>query len=95
MYGLLNAVFRPMGGVVSDLIYRSTGSLWGKKILTHSLAILMGVFMIIIGATNPHDKANMMGLMTGLAFFQDAGNGAVFALLPHVHPTFNGTFAPD
>ena len=26
-------------------------------------------------------------LMTG---FEEAGSGAVFALLPHVHPTFNG-----
>lgn len=90
MYGLLNAIFRPMGGIISDLIYRSTGSLWGKKILLHSLAVIMGVFMIIIGFLNPHNKATMMGLMTGLAFFEEAGNGSVFALLPHVHPTFNG-----
>lgn len=90
MYGLLNAVFRPMGGMASDLIYRFTGSLWGKKILMHSFAIVMGVFMIVIGVINPHNKATMMGLMTGLAFFEEAGNGSVFALLPHVHPTFNG-----
>ena len=90
MYGLLNAVFRPMGGMISDLVYRSTGSLWGKKILMHSLAITMGVFMIVIGFINPHNKATMVGLMTGLAFFEEAGNGSVFALLPHVHPTFNG-----
>ena len=90
MYGLLNAVFRPMGGMISDLLYRFTGSLWVKKILMHSLAIIMGVFMIIIGFIDPHDKASMMGLMTGLAFFEEAGNGSVFALLPHVHPTFNG-----
>ena len=90
MYGLLNAVFRPMGGMISDLIYRSTGSLWGKKILMHSLAVTMGVFMIVIGFINPHNKATMVGLMTGLAFFEEAGNGSVFALLPHVHPTFNG-----
>ena len=93
MYGLLNAVFRPIGGVTSDLIYRFTGSLWAKKILIHSLAIVMGIFMIAIGIINPHTKATMMGLMTGLAFFEEAGNGAVFALLPHVHPTFNGRLA--
>ena len=90
MYGLLNAVFRPMGGIMSDLLYRSTSSLWGKKILMHSLAIIMGVLMIVIGLIDPHKKATMTGLMTGLAFFEEAGNGAVFALLPHVHPTFNG-----
>ena len=94
MYGLLNAVFRPMGGMISDLIYRSTGSLWGKKILMHSLAVIMGVFMIIIGVMNPHSKVTMVGLMTGLAFFEEAGNGSVYALLPHVHPTFNGKSLP-
>ena len=90
MFGLLNAVFRPIGGVVSDIVYRTTGSLWAKKILMHSLAIMTGVFMLIIGFTNPHKKANMMGLITGLAFFEEAGNGSVFSLLPHVHPTSNG-----
>ncbi len=80
MYGLLNAVFRPAGGMISDLIYRGSGSLWGKKVLMHSLAIVMGVFMLIIGLVNPHSKATMMGLMTGLAFFEEAGNGSVFAL---------------
>lgn len=90
MYGLLNAVFRPMGGGLSDLTYRLTCSLWAKKFLMHALAIIMGVFMIVIGFLNPHSKATMVGLMTGLAFSEEAGNGVVFALLPHVHPTFNG-----
>ena len=90
MYGLLNAVFRPMGGLLADLAYRLTGSLWAKKILMHALIVVMGGFMIVVGVINPHDKASMVGLMTGLAFFEEAGNGAVFALLPHVHPTFNG-----
>lgn len=56
----------------------------------HAFAIIIGIFMIVIGFLNPHSKATMMGLMTGLAFFEEAGNRAVFALLPHVHPTFNG-----
>ena len=90
MYGLLNAVFRPAGGLISDVLYRNTGSLWAKKILMHALIVVMGVFMIVVGVVDPHDKATMVGLMTGLAFFEEAGNGAVFALLPHAHPTFNG-----
>ena len=90
MFGLLNAVFRPLGGIISDLLYRTTGSLWAKKILMHSLGVIMGGFMLIIGLMNPHSKAMMMGLVTGLAFFEEAGNGSVFALVPHVHPTSNG-----
>ena len=92
MYGLLNAVFRPVGGIMGDYIYRAAGSLWGKKVLMHSLAVVMGVFMIVVGIVNARDKATMMGLMTGLAFFEEAGNGSVFALLPHVHPTSNGGY---
>lgn len=94
MFGLLNAVFRPMGGMISDVVYRLTGSLWAKKMLMHSLAIIMGVFMLIIGFLDPHDKAVMMGLVTGLAFFEEAGNGSVFSLVPHVYPTSNGVCAP-
>ena len=90
MYGLLNAVFRPAGGLISDLLYRVTGSLWAKKILMHTLIAAMGVVMIVIGFLDPGDKGTVVGLMTGLAFLEEAGNGAVFALVPHVHPTFNG-----
>lgn len=32
----------------------------------------------------------MMGLIAGMAFFLEAGNGANFALVPHVHPHANG-----
>ena len=92
MYGLLNAVFRPAGGLISDLLYRVTGSLWAKKILMHGLIAAMGVVMIVVGFLDPGDKGMVVGLMTGLAFLEEAGNGAVFALVPHVHPTFNGRF---
>ena len=91
MFGLLNAVFRPAGGIVSDMIYRLTGSLWAKKILIHLLNVLSGVFLLLIGLIDPKDLAVMVGLMTGLAFFMEAANGACFSLVPHVHPTSNGT----
>ena len=32
----------------------------------------------------------MFGLVAGLAFFLEFGNGANFALVPHVHPASNG-----
>lgn len=90
LFGCLNAVFRPAGGIVSDVIYRNTKSLWGKKMLVHFLGIIMGIFLLLIGLFDPHSKAMMVGLMTGLAFFEEAGNGACFALAPHVRPTSNG-----
>lgn len=92
MYGLLNAVFRPAGGLISDFLYRVTGSLWAKKLLMHTLVVAMGAVMVVVGFLDPRDKGMMVGLMAVLAFFEEAGNGAVFALLPHVQPTFNGMF---
>jgi NNP family nitrate/nitrite transporter-like MFS transporter len=86
MFGLLNIVFRPLGGLISDLIYRRTHSVWAKKIWLHSLALVTGAFLIAIGVSNSHDKNTMFGLVAGMAFFLEAGNGANFAVVPHVWP---------
>ncbi|KAI9827295.1 MAG: hypothetical protein M1832_005433 [Thelocarpon impressellum] len=94
MFGLLNGVFRPIGGMVSDAIYRRTRSLWGKKILIHGLGIGTGVFLLAIGLLKQHSEATMFGLMVGVAFFLEAGNGATFSLVPHVHPSSNGKPPP-
>ncbi|RDW74002.1 putative nitrate transport protein crnA [Coleophoma crateriformis] len=90
MFGLLNIVFRPAGGLISDFIYRKTGSVWSKKIWLHSLAIICGAFQIAIGQVNSKSHSTMFGLVAGMAFFLEAGNGANFALVPHVHPFANG-----
>ncbi|SLM35334.1 mfs nnp nitrate nitrite transporter [Lasallia pustulata] len=89
MFGLLNVVFRPMGGLISDAVYRRSG-VWGKKALLHTFAILLGVFLLIIGLLNPNNKSTLFGLVAGMAFFLEAGNGANFSLVPHVHPHANG-----
>jgi len=86
MFGLLNIVFRPLGGFTSDLLYRKTHSVWAKKILLHSLALICGAFLIAIGITNSHNQHTMFGLVAGMAFFLEAGNGANYALVPHVWP---------
>ncbi|EPS25438.1 hypothetical protein PDE_00371 [Penicillium oxalicum 114-2] len=90
MFGLLNVVFRPVGGLLGDFLYRSTGSLWSKKLLLTSLGLLMGAFELAIGFSNPKSEATMFGLIGGLALFLEACNGANFALVPHVHPYANG-----
>ncbi|EHL03408.1 putative Nitrate transporter [Glarea lozoyensis 74030] len=90
MFGLLNVVFRPLGGIASDYLYRRTRTVWSKKILLHALAIMTGVFQIIIGITNSHNQSTMFGLIAGMAFFLEAGNGANFSLVPHIHPFANG-----
>ncbi|OCK83563.1 nitrate transporter-like protein [Lepidopterella palustris CBS 459.81] len=91
MFGLLNIAFRPAGGFIGDLIYKYTnGSLWAKKGWIHFLGAMTGVFLVVIGQTNPHHLKTMIGLIAGMAFFLEAGNGATFALVPHVHPHANG-----
>lgn len=90
MFGLLNVVFRPMGGVVSDIIYKYTKSVWAKKMWIVFCGIAMGCFELAIGLANPHHEATMFGLVAGLAIFMDASNGANFAVVPHVHPFANG-----
>jgi NNP family nitrate/nitrite transporter-like MFS transporter len=90
MFGLLNVVCRPAGGFVADIIYRKTGSVWYKKVWLHSLAIVCGAFQIAIGVLNSKSHSTMFGLVAGMAFFLEAGNGANFALVPHVHPFANG-----
>src|ERR1700678_1481168 len=76
MFGLLNVIFRPLGGFVADALHRKTGSLWSKKILLHSLAIICGGFQIAIGVLNSKSHATMFGLIAGMAFFLAAGHGA-------------------
>jgi NNP family nitrate/nitrite transporter-like MFS transporter len=90
MFGLLNIVFRPLGGYIADIIYRRSNSLWGKKIWLSFLSIVTGAFLLAIGLSNPKSESTMFGLIAGLAFFLEAANGANFALVPHVYPFANG-----
>jgi NNP family nitrate/nitrite transporter-like MFS transporter len=90
MFGLLNFATRPLGGVVADIAYRQTGSVWSKKILLHAYSIIMGIFLIVIGKVDPHDESTMFGLIAGMAFFLEGINGLDFAYVPHVHPFANG-----
>lgn len=90
MFGLLNVVFRPAGGLFGDLVYQYTDKVWSKKLLITFLGVSMGAFQLAIGLSNPSTEAAMFGLIAGLAFFLEASNGANFALVPHVHPFANG-----
>ncbi|KIX06050.1 uncharacterized protein Z518_04024 [Rhinocladiella mackenziei CBS 650.93] len=90
MFGLLNVVTRPLGGIISDLLYKSFPNVWVKKVWMHALGIVTGVFIIVIGVLDPHDESTMFGLIAGMAFFLEGGNGANFSLVPHVNPQANG-----
>jgi NNP family nitrate/nitrite transporter-like MFS transporter len=91
MFGLLNVISRPAGGFIGDLIYKWTnGNLWAKKFWIHFVGVVAGVLLIIIGKLDPHNQDTMFGLIAVMAIFLEAGNGANFALVPHIHPHANG-----
>ncbi|KAI1482531.1 nitrate transporter [Daldinia eschscholtzii] len=91
MFGFLNVVTRPLGGVVADILYQALGrSAWAKKIWIVACGCISGAALIVVGQVDPHDLSAMVGLVTLAALFIEAGNGANFALVPHVHPHANG-----
>ncbi|CRK28303.1 hypothetical protein BN1723_014115 [Verticillium longisporum] len=79
------------GGIVGDVLYHfGKQNLWLKKGWVSFCGIMTGLLLILIGRLNPHDEATMFGLIFLMAVFHEAGNGANFALVPHVHPHANG-----
>jgi NNP family nitrate/nitrite transporter-like MFS transporter len=90
MFGLLNVVFRPLGGIFADFAYNKTKNVWSKRVLLHAYGVITGVFLIIIGKVDSRDQSTMFGLIAGMAFFLEGGNGLNFAYVPHVHPFANG-----
>lgn len=55
------------------------------------MGVVSSAFLIAIGLLDPHSEGTMFGLIAGMAVFLEAGNGANFALVPHVHPFGNGS----
>jgi NNP family nitrate/nitrite transporter-like MFS transporter len=92
MFGLMNVVWRPLGGVVGDVAYHySHGSVWAKKVLLHVYGVGTGVMLLVIGLVDPGEIGAMVALVAvGLAFFLAGANGLTFSLVPHVHPSANG-----
>ncbi|KAI1151982.1 nitrate transporter [Nemania diffusa] len=91
IFGFLNFVTRPLGGFISDFLYKVTGrNLWAKKIWIVICGLLTGAFLILIGQLDPHRLSVLVGLVSLMAIFLEAGNGSNFGLIPHVHPQANG-----
>ncbi|KAK4200879.1 putative nitrate transporter [Triangularia verruculosa] len=91
IFGFLNFITRPLGGVMGDLLYNYCGkSLWLKKIWIHVCGLLTGALLTVIGMLDSHHLPTMVGLIVVMAVFHEAGNGANFALVPHVYPYANG-----
>ncbi len=96
IFGFLNFVTRPLGGVFADVLYNQFGRrLWLKKGWITTCGLFTGVLLVVIGRIDPSEKngmgiGTMVGLISLMAVFHEAGNGANFALVPHVYPFANG-----
>ncbi|KAK4149693.1 putative nitrate transporter [Chaetomidium leptoderma] len=91
IFGFLDFVTRPLGGIVSDLLYKYSGhNLWLKKGWIVACGIVAGTILIVLGELDPSDESTVFGLISLVAIFLQAGNGANFSLVPHVHPFANG-----
>lgn len=91
MFGFLNVATRPLGGIIADALYNHSGhNLWLKKGWLHLCGVLTGLLLIVIGKTDPRNLSTFNGLIALMAVFLEAGNGANFALVPHIHPHANG-----
>ena len=62
--------------MVGDLLYNKVShNLWLKKGWITFVGIVSGAFLVAIGLTDPKQEAMMFGLIAGMAFFLEAGNG--------------------
>lgn len=93
IFGLLNVFARPLGGYVSDIAYRRFG-VRGKKYLTLACAFVQGVLCIGLGFYIDSGPDASLGAFVAfvivIAIWNEAGNGANFALVPHCNPNSNG-----
>ncbi|KAI5481764.1 hypothetical protein MNV49_000041 [Pseudohyphozyma bogoriensis] len=93
MFGLLNFVTRPLGGILADIAYRRLGLERGvrvKKYWCSLLCVLEGVMCLVVGLLNPSSLSTLIGGTAGIAIFSEMGNGATYALLPHANPHIRG-----
>ncbi|GAA6058543.1 hypothetical protein JCM10212_006982 [Sporobolomyces blumeae] len=93
MFGLLNVVARPVGGIMGDVLYRrfdERRGLLAKKFWLSGLCVCGGVLALLTGLLNLGSAPSFIALVSVLAIIVEAGNGACYALLPHVNPHING-----
>jgi len=95
MLGLLNVITRPIGGLISDILYSIFKTTKIKKKWLLFCGLIEGIFLLWIGLI-PVSKLNIHGLIGSLSImciFMEAGNGANFSLVPHINKQNTGIVA--
>lgn len=97
IFGLANVVTRPLGGYVSDLLYEGntsatthSTSLRGKRAFLVLLLGLQGLAYFLLSFIPNLSIESVLVFSTLLALASEVGNGAVYSLVPHIHPGRNG-----
>lgn len=96
LFGLMNVITRPAGGVISDLIYHAVGPKYGvhcKKYWYAFLCAMQGVMALLFGLLDSTSATVMVLGICLIAIPMDAANGAAYSLLPHVNPQINGVLS--
>jgi len=87
IFGLLNIVTRPLGGYIGDVIYRFYGTR-GKKAWIILCGFIMGATFLAGGLylqrSGDASLPILMGVFSVASIFSELGNGACFALVPHL-----------
>lgn len=94
-YGLMNLFARPLGGIISDILYARFG-LRAKVYLLLTTALSQGVAMIGIGiyVNNNHATiGGVIGFIVVIAITGFAANGACYSIYGHLRPKNIGVVA--
>lgn len=94
-YGLMNLFARPLGGIVSDLLYARFG-LHAKMYWLLATALSQGIVMIGLGVYIDKDKATIggvIGFIVAIAITGFAANGACYSIYGHLRPQNIGAVA--
>ena len=95
LFGLMNLVTRPFGGMLSDILYRAFGSgttgMRGRLLTVVICLLWEGCFLCIMSRQKHLDITII--LLVLFAVGCQMGNGSIYSVVPYVEPTATGSVA--
>ncbi|GME99539.1 unnamed protein product [[Candida] boidinii] len=93
MMGLLNVVIRPLGGFISDLLYRKFKTTKAKKFWCLFCGFMQGVFLLWIGLVPSLKIHSLIAALMIMCVFMEMGNGANYGFVYFVNKKHPGIVA--
>ncbi|KAL7928203.1 major facilitator superfamily domain-containing protein [Trichoderma chlorosporum] len=94
-YGLMNLFARPLGGIISDVLYARFG-LRAKMTLLLAMALSQGIALIGLGVYINKNEATIggvIGFIVAIAILGFTSNGACYSVYGHLRPKNVGVVA--